>query len=403
MRSAGESMLERTSEKDLVSDQRDFLVSAELANLAETEAWTVTGSNAAINYATHGIYRYFGKFPAPIAANLISDYTKVGDYIIDPACGSGTSGVEALLSGRNAQLFDVNPLSVLISSVKTQHVAHGLIDSALTKLESRLRKIRNAKFETEEIDLEHWFLPDTIDSLARIRKAIEGEADDQVRDFLLMVFASIIRKVSRATTQQGRLFLDVDTAIPDAWPIYMKHAIRAADKVAELPHETLVKVQQNSLLDDAETDIERAPLVIYHPPYFNAYKYTSINSLEMAWLGFPRKNVRKDEIREFFKVGKPENVDRYIEDMATTLRTCSSYVTDSGRITMMIGDSLMKGTHIPVVAPLIRAVSDVYDLEKVIVRIPKYTEASWASSQRRDKGSLGVTMFDFIVVLKGKL
>jgi len=39
-------------------------------------------------------------------------------------------------------------------------------------------------------------------------------------------------------------------------------------------------------------------------------------------------------------------------------------------------------------------------LEKVILRIPRYTEASWASSQRRKSGDLGITMFDFIVLFK---
>jgi DNA modification methylase len=395
-------MLERVNEKNLAHEHRAFLDKAGLSNITETEAWTVTGSNTAINYSTHGTYRYFGKFPAPIAANLIRDYTQVGDSIIDPACGSGTSGVEALLSGRDAYLFDVNPLSVLISTVKTRHLTRNALASAITNLEVRMKRVRNTNFTTADIELEHWFLPETIHSLARIRKAIQSEPDNHARDFLWMVFASIVRKVSRATTQQGRLFLDVETAVLDAWPIYLKQANKAADKIAELPKNTIVKVQKKSLLDVPDSNIARVPLVIYHPPYFNAYKYTSINSLEMAWLDFPRKDIRKDEIREFFKVGKPENVDRYIQDMETSLRTCASYIKPGGRVAMMNGDSLMKGVHLPVVAPLVKAVSDVYDLEKVIVRIPKYTEASWASSQRRDKGSLGVTMFDFIVILKGK-
>ena len=46
---------------------KEFLKRSELSGLAENFSWTVTGSNAAINYSTHGIYRYFGKFPAPIA------------------------------------------------------------------------------------------------------------------------------------------------------------------------------------------------------------------------------------------------------------------------------------------------------------------------------------------------
>ena len=53
--------------------------------------------------------------------------------------------------------------------------------------------------------------------------------------------------------------------------------------------------------------------MILHPPYFNSYKYSSVNSLEMGWLGFDRLEYNKKEIREFFKVGKPENVDKYVD------------------------------------------------------------------------------------------
>jgi hypothetical protein len=289
---------------------------------------------------------------------------------------------------------------VLISKVKTTQLSERSIGSAIENFSSRYRKTKVRTFQTDEIDLEHWFLPETIADLARIRSAIAGEENVQLRNFLTMVFSSIIRRTSKATTQQGRLFLDVDTAVENVFPVFLKQVEKTGTQVALLPKSKNIKVKQASLLDGSNYTGEKASLVIYHPPYFNAYKYSSINSLEMAWLDFPRKDTRREEIREFFKVGKPENADVYVADMVKTLQNSKKFLKKDGRLCMMIGDALMKDQHIPVTAQILDQISDDFQLERVILRIPKYTEATWASSQRRTKNSLGITMFDYIVTLK---
>lgn len=390
------------SKDEILPEHRFFLKKANLFGISPIEAWVVKGTNAQINYSTHGVYRYFGKFPAPIAAKLIFDYTALGDLIIDPACGSGTTGVEALLSGRRALLQDVNPLSVLISKVKTTQLnEHDLVKS-ISELKKRFNRSKAKPFETSEIDLEHWFLPETTRQLSRLRSSIYCESDKDLQDFLLMAFGSIIRRVSRATTQQGRLFLDVDTAIEDIWTTFEKVADKATERIAALPKFDHVRVVQEGLLSTEQTGDPVAPLVIYHPPYFNAYKYTSINSLEMAWLNFPRKATRKNEIREFFKVGKVENAHFYIEDMVQSLKKIHRRVKSNGIVAMMIGDALIKAQHVDVTSQIINKISNIFKVEKIILRIPKFTEATWATSQRRNTTDLGVTMYDFIIVLRAK-
>ena len=39
-------------------------------------------------------------------------------------------------------------------------------------------------------------------------------------------------------------------------------------------------------------------------------------------------------------------------------------------------------------------------IQTVALRVPKYTEASWAASQRRNSSSVGINLSDFIVVIK---
>ena len=388
--------------KQISVEHSTFLKRANLSKLAPVEAWVVRGTNSQINYSTHGIYRYFGKFPAPIAAKLIDEYTSPGELVIDPACGSGTTGVEALHAGRTARLNDINPLSVLISKVKTTPLATRSLEAAVERLHSRFVESSVESFTTDEINLDHWFLPETIHQLTRLKDAISRERNRDLRDFLLMVFASIIRRVSRATTQQGRLFLDVDTAVEQIWPIFEKAAKKASTRIGLLPQLNAVEVVVQNILDNKIEEVHRANLVIYHPPYFNAYKYSSINSLEMAWLNFGRKEIRSGEIREFFKIGKPDNAAIYVDDMVRTLENIRRHVQPDGIVAMMIGDALMKGQHVDVTAQIISRIQQIYAVEKIAVRIPKYTEATWASSQRRSTAELGVTMFDYVAILRAR-
>ena len=39
-------------------------------------------------------------------------------------------------------------------------------------------------------------------------------------------------------------------------------------------------------------------------------------------------------------------------------------------------------------------------IEKVILRVPKYTEASWTASQRRNSEKVGITLNDFIILFR---
>lgn len=388
------------AESKMLKEHKEFLKRSELSGLAENFSWTVEGSNAAINYSTHGIYRYFGKFPAPIGRQLMLDYSKPGGVVVDPACGSGTTGVEALWMENEAYLFDLNPLSVLISKVKTTPISAKRMEKASEKFQQRYKSLRKGSFEPTGIDLEHWFLPETARSLSRMRNAIDEETNRELRNFLEMNFAAIVRKVSKATTQQGRLFLDVDTAVPDPLPVLLKSIGKSIENISKLPKTSRVHIQKADILNNETLDKINADLVIYHPPYFNAYKYSSINSLELAWIQQDRKGFSKQEIREFFKVGKPENSKFYVEDMAKSILNLRKFMGKNTRLAIMIGDALMKEQHLTVTREIIDLISEHFEVERTVLRVPKYTEASWATSQRRSSGSLGITMFDFILTLR---
>jgi DNA modification methylase len=76
-------------------------------------------SKKKINGKTHTFYRYPAAFSPIFAETIINIFTKPSDVILDPFVGGGTSAVEAFALQRKFYGIDVNPLSVLVSKVKT--------------------------------------------------------------------------------------------------------------------------------------------------------------------------------------------------------------------------------------------------------------------------------------------
>lgn len=397
--------IEIRTKDELLENEKVLVEKAKLDDIAPIETWTALGTNMQLAYATHGIFRYFGKFPPPIATYLIDKYTQIGDLIIDPMSGSGTTGVESVLLKRRCIVNDLNPLSYLLAQVKTQNIDHNILVEKLEYIKENYKPLTKEEYDFTPValrDPDHWFLQETSDSLRGIKFLIEQEDDEKIKNYLNVIFAATVRRVSKATTQQGRLFLDVVTAQEDALPTFIKRYEIGMKGVDVIPNDTDIRYFNGDLKDIPElTSGEKARLVILHPPYFNSYKYSSVNSLETGWLGINRNEYSKQEVKEFFKVGKPENAEKYVDDMSIALSNALSMLETNGVLAMMIGDTIMKGEYIPVTRMLLDKTDlSNYKVETVAIRVPKYTEATWVASQRRDSNNIGITLYDYIIVIR---
>lgn len=85
-------------------------------------------------YLSHNIHRYSGKFIPQIAKSVIELFTDEEDIVLDPYLGSGTTALEAILSGRKSIGIDINPLAILISEVKTMVLPIEVLENFRTDL-----------------------------------------------------------------------------------------------------------------------------------------------------------------------------------------------------------------------------------------------------------------------------
>lgn len=79
--------------------------------LQSTTVWSFPNRG---KWATHsGVYR--GNWSPYIPRNIIKRYSEVGDMVLDPFVGSGTTLIETKLLGRNGIGIDINPEAIKLT------------------------------------------------------------------------------------------------------------------------------------------------------------------------------------------------------------------------------------------------------------------------------------------------
>lgn len=62
------------------------------------------------------IHKYWARKPFSNISSSIKQFSKKGDYVLDPFCGSGTMGLASVLNDRNFIGYDLNGIAAFISS-----------------------------------------------------------------------------------------------------------------------------------------------------------------------------------------------------------------------------------------------------------------------------------------------
>lgn len=61
------------------------------------------------------LHKYWSRKPWYIVEQYIEEYSKAGDLVLDPFCGSGAIGLECVLNGRNFVGYDLNPMAAYLT------------------------------------------------------------------------------------------------------------------------------------------------------------------------------------------------------------------------------------------------------------------------------------------------
>ena len=268
-----------------------------------------------LRYATHGLHEYRGKFfPQLVRALMNIVRLPEGGIVLDPMCGSGTTLVEARLSGRTAHGLDMNPLSVFITDVKCRALT--LDPAALTSACDDLRRElgspqpergrsgRLAALPTRDRDyLERWFARRTLLELDRIDASVRGLPTETLRSFYLVCLSNILRGVSWQKNDDLRVRREeTKLAAGETIARFLGEAERSTRTVAAfLAERGDANVGRHAVQEaDARRSAEALPslvgkvdAVITSPPYATALPYLDTDRLSLVYLGLlPREQHR---------------------------------------------------------------------------------------------------------------
>lgn len=253
--------------------------------------------------ATHYIHPYPAKLLPQIAHFFLAAKGFFGEniHVLDPFGGTGTVALETLLSGNTPYFSDANPIARLIAKVKTKKLSPVRLNFELENIIGRYKKTRPRK-APDVINLEHWYTPETIRGLTRLRTAIESIENTDIRDFFWVTFSAVSRKVSLA---DPRLSVPVkrkdyhttkdisvlDTFIQQAnsnisrmLELNKRHTKKTTAKCVGFDARSLKEPKKWNNESKAPLLAESIDLIITSPPYAGAQKYIRASSLNLGWL-----------------------------------------------------------------------------------------------------------------------
>ena len=257
-----------------------------------------------LRYATHGIHEYRGKFFPQLVRALMNIAGLASDsLVVDPMCGSGTTLVEARLSGRPCRGFDLNPLSVFLANVKCAALtlnAHQLVDAYEELEESLSQPSRDSARESDRYSeqdwsyLQRWFNRQVLNELERIRHTINSLGNTVVRDFYLVALSNILRRVSYQKTDDLRIRRELAEFVEgETVRAFLKEALRSAKLVTAylLDQGPIAESRHSVTQEDARRLVESAPelvgqvdAIVTSPPYATALPYIDTDRLSLIYL-----------------------------------------------------------------------------------------------------------------------
>ncbi len=168
------------------------------------------------------IHPYFTKQPGNVVGEYISHYTRKGEVVLDPFCGSGVTAIEALRLNRKCIAVDLSPLAAFVTKqtciapvdIDEFQGAFNTLKQRVLPLVEKIRKMSEKRIE--KFTIKDWYpknvsLPKNADCeyvhdlfykpqliiLAHILSNIEKEKSKKYRDLLKLVFSGILHRASK--------------------------------------------------------------------------------------------------------------------------------------------------------------------------------------------------------------
>ncbi|MCD8282445.1 MAG: site-specific DNA-methyltransferase [Prevotella sp.] len=226
--------------------------------------------------------------------------------IIDPFCGTATTGIVAAEMGMTCYLYDINPFLVWFSNIKSERFEGDELHSLMSVVLSDLNDLTLVECGKDVWippmkNIERWWSKETLLSLATLHKYIRTvwgmPTNHGAYNLLWIAFARLVIESSAADFNHISVsFKDKPLSYEFAKIICMYRAI--LEHIARSAGQTLkgraIIVQGDARVMDCENN--KYDLVITSPPYPNRISYIRELRPYMYWLGFLQTGEQAGEL-----------------------------------------------------------------------------------------------------------
>jgi len=287
----------------------------------------------------HQIGPYIGKIRPSLARQLVMAYTKKGDWVWDPFCGSGTIPAECRLLGRHIIAADINPYACTLTRAKLHAPISERI--CLAQLASAVKESKRVQ-KANVVEAPQWVrdffhertLKETIALVQVFSKkrqyfnlgCLLGILHHQRPGFLSYPASHLVpylrdRLYPRELYPQAYKYRD---PIPRLHA-KIKRALGSPPLALTSRFGVLQKSSLKRYLSEASVDV-----VITSPPYMDALDYARDNRLRLWFLGLEDYRVLREE--EMRRIGT------FNENMLISLQNISPIIIPGGVCVLIIGD-----------------------------------------------------------------
>lgn len=371
---------------------------------AELDARLWSGSFNGKESGLHQLAPYVGKLKTGMVRVLLEQYTRRGETVFDPFCGSGVVPLESLLLGRRAVASDLNPYAYVLTMGKVS--APALKEEAMERARNILSVIEARSRECDITAIPEWvsqfFHAQTLKEIVAAFAILREQKDY----FLLSCTLGILQHV-----RPGFLSYPASHLTPYLRPqMYPREQYPKMYEYRSLRPRLLAKIERayrrermhEPWSENAYTILQanatRLPLedasidhIVSSPPYFGALDYARDNRLRLWFLGVEDWRALDNILTANDKV--------YIPQMTESLKQMNRVLKPEGYCVLVLGDVERNGKIRNTAEILSALAADVTNNELHTHLI--YTDE--IPDERRSRRNTKTTKYERILVMQKKL
>ena len=294
----------------------------------------------------HYTCSYMAMFPPSLPHYFISRFTKVGDTILDPFSGRGTTPLEAIAQNRIGIGNDLNDLAYVLTKGKLSNPSLEQVETRLVELEDGYRREDWIRFSGMPNKIRMIYHPETQKQLMFLRRELNWR-DNDVDAFLTMVLMGAMHGQS-----SGFLSVSMPNTFSMGWN-YVKRYIH--EKSLKRPNRNAFHVIRNrcerflrngvlpnkgiaihgdakNLRKSGQIRDNSVKMIFTSPPYLKVIKYGLYNWIRLWWLLGEHKSVDK-------KLDDEHTLGPYLEFMREVFQSTLPLLNKKNGISFwVIGD-----------------------------------------------------------------